>query len=91
MSNFPFFTPQGDEKGKFVIDILSVIYAYDGYFNIIFHTTKIISHLLGLLDRQNLKAALLPRIKSLCTSTTLLSVRQVYCIRPIRLESLNIF
>ena len=29
----------------------------------------------GLLDRQNLKAALLPRIRSLCTSTTLLSVR----------------
>lgn len=29
----------------------------------------------GLLDRQSLKAALLPRIKHLCTTTTLLSVR----------------
>jgi len=36
---------------------------------------SIIPSFAGLLDRQNLKAALLPRIKSLCTSTTLLSVR----------------
>ena len=49
------------------------------------YQAKIISHWIGLLDRQNLKAALLPRIKSLCTSTTLLSVRQVYSIRLFRL------
>ena len=47
MSNFNFFTPQGDEKGKFnkVFYTVLAIYAHDEYFNIITHTTKIISHL----------------------------------------------
>jgi len=36
---------------------------------------SIIPSFAGLLDRQNLKTALLPRIRSLCTTTTLLSVR----------------
>ena len=46
MSNFHFFTPLGDEKGKFVkvFYVVSAIYAHNGYFNIITHTTKIISH-----------------------------------------------
>ena len=44
MSNVHFFTPQGDEKGKFVniFYIVLAIYAHDGYFNIITHTTKFI-------------------------------------------------
>ena len=47
MSNVHFFTPQGDEKGKFnkVFYTVLAIYAHDEYFNIITHTTKIISHL----------------------------------------------
>jgi len=36
---------------------------------------SVIPSFAGLLDRQSLKAALLPRIKHLCTTTTLLSVR----------------
>jgi len=36
---------------------------------------SIIPNFAGLLDRQSLKSALLPKIRTLCTSTTLLSVR----------------
>jgi len=36
---------------------------------------SIIPNFAGLLDRQSLKSALLPKIRSVCTSTTLLSVR----------------